>query len=129
MRKCTDGKQQGLNWTNNNILEDLDIVDDIALLSTVYFDIQEKTDQLQYFSGQVRLQINTSKTKIMDFTEINTDIKLNNNSLEKVTQFTYLGSIMSYDGDAIPEMKTRRALASNAFKQLKNVWKSKTTEQ
>jgi hypothetical protein len=62
----------------------------------------------------------------MDFTEVNIDIKLNNNPLEKVTHFTYLGSRMSYDGDVTSEIKTRIALASNAFKQLTNVWRSKS---
>jgi hypothetical protein len=70
MHKCTNGKYQGISWTTNAILEDLYFVDDIALLSTVHLDIQEKTNQLQYFSGQVGLPINTSKTKIMDLTEV-----------------------------------------------------------
>jgi hypothetical protein len=61
----------------------------------------------------------------MDFTEVNKDIKLNNNPLEKVTHFTYLGSRMSYDGDVTSEIEARIALASNAFKQLGNVWRSK----
>jgi hypothetical protein len=61
----------------------------------------------------------------MDFTEVNTDIKLNNNSIKTVTHFTYLGSRIFYDGDATLEIKTLRDLASNSSKQLTNVWKSK----
>jgi hypothetical protein len=48
----------------------------------------------------MKAMINISKTKITDFTEVIADIKLNNNSLEKVTHFTYLGSRMSCDGEA-----------------------------
>jgi hypothetical protein len=60
MRKCTNGKHQRIDWTNNAILEDLDFVDDIALLSTVHLDINnktKKTDQLNYFLEQIGLQI------------------------------------------------------------------------
>ena len=51
----------------------------------------------------------------MDLTNQPNDIILNDQTIEKVTNFTYLGSKMSYDGDATSEITTRIALVSSAF--------------
>ena len=125
MRKCTDAGL-GIKWTENNTLEDLDFADDLALISSTHLNTQEKTDRLQHFSNQIGLQINTTKTKVMDLTNQPNDIILNDQTIEKVTNFTYLGSKMSYDGDATSEITTRIALASSAFNKLTNIWRSKT---
>jgi hypothetical protein len=125
MKNCTK-KQLGIKWVGDKILEDLDFADDIALLSSSHADLQEKTEKLQFYSDQLGLQINSSKTKIMDYTETTSTIILNNNKLEKVSNFSYLGSKITADGDTNAEIMTRIVLASNAFNKLSNIWKSKT---
>ena len=107
-------------------LEDLDFADDIVLLSASHEDLQEKTEKLKFYSEQLGLQINTSKTKIMDYTQKTSSIILNNNALEKVSHFSYLGSKITTDGDTNAEIMTRIALAANAFNRLSNIWRSKT---
>jgi hypothetical protein len=42
MRKNTYNTNLGINWINNTTLEDLDFVDDLALLSENHQDAQEK---------------------------------------------------------------------------------------
>lgn len=113
----------GIKWVDK-ILEDLDFADDIALLSSSHQDIQMKTNLLQNISGQIGLQINTTKTKIVDLTSSPENIQLKNYTLEKVKSFTYLGSMMSSTGDTAPEIPHRIALASSAFNKLSNIWKS-----
>jgi hypothetical protein len=68
MRKSTYNTNLGIKWINNTTLEDLDFADDLALLSENHQDAQEKTIRLHYFASQIGLQINSSKTKIMDLT-------------------------------------------------------------
>lgn len=54
--------------------------------------------------------------KLMDFTELNTDIKPHNQILEKKVQnFNYLGNRMTHNGVAFPEFRTLIALASRAL--------------
>ena len=125
MRKTTNDTHLGIKW-KDKVLEDLDFADDIALLSSTHKDAQEKTNRLQMVADQTGLQINSAKTKILDLTSKPDDIKLNDQALEKVNNFTYLGSKMSTTGDTTPEISTRIALAANAFNRLSNIWKSKT---
>ena len=80
MRKCTDAGL-GIKWTENNTLEDLDFADDLALISSTHLNTQEKTDRLQHFSNQIGLQINTTKTKVMDLTNQPNDIILNDKTI------------------------------------------------
>ena len=82
MKNCTK-KQLGIKWVDDKSLEDLDFADDIVLLSASHEDLQEKTEKLQFYSEQLGLQINTSKTKIMEYTQKTSSIILNNNALEK----------------------------------------------
>jgi hypothetical protein len=58
------------------------------------------TTRVQYFSEQIGLQINENKTKIMYFADVDNIIKFNDNVLEKVQNFTYIGSRISTNGDS-----------------------------
>jgi len=44
--------------------------------------------------------------------------------LECVDQFTYLGSVMTKDGDVEKEVNTRLAKTATVFRRLSNIWKS-----
>ena len=64
MRNTTNA-QRGLRWKFTTVLEDLDYVDDIALLSSRYKDLQEKCTRLHQVSRYTGLCINTTKTKVL----------------------------------------------------------------
>ena len=97
MRKCTNNTNRGIHWVDK-VLEDLDFADNLVLLSSTHPDAQEKINNLQNVSGQIGLQINTTKTKTIDLTNSSEDTKLSNHVLEKVNSFTYLGSKMTSTG-------------------------------
>lgn len=63
----------------------MDYAEDLTLLSSTQADAKEKKnpDRLNQFAEQIGLQNNTKKTKLIDFTNLNTDIKLNNQMFEK----------------------------------------------
>jgi len=54
----------------------------------------------------------------MEYTQKTSSIILNNNALEKVSHFLYLGSKITADGDTNAEIMTSIALAANAFNRL-----------
>jgi hypothetical protein len=72
------------------------------------------------------LTINTSETLILDLTKSNEDIQIQHATLQKVNNFTYLGSKLTLDGDTAKEIIRHIALASSAFNKLRNIWTSKT---
>ena len=101
-------------------LEDLDFTDDLALLSTNQYNMQAKTE------GQGGLSINTSKTQVMCVNSIPTaSILVNEEPLEFVEDFTFLGSLISKDSGASKDIKARLGKALGAFSQLRPSWRSK----
>ena len=54
----------GIQWTMWDHLEDLDFVDDIALLSHRFQQIQQKTTRLETIAAGTGPRINGTKTKM-----------------------------------------------------------------
>ena len=52
-------------------------------------------------------------------------ITINQNQLENVKYFKYLGSMLTEDGRCTCEIKTRFAMAKSAFNKKKNIFTSK----
>ena len=52
-------------------------------------------------------------------------VKLGEQDVEDVTEFTYLGAKVTKDGNTEAEIKTRINKARGAFAALKNIWKTK----
>ena len=57
--------------------------------------------------------------------DIETEIKLNNETIENVSEFVYLGSLLTWDNDCTKEIKRRIALAKGVMTGLNNIWNSK----
>lgn len=57
----------------------------------------------------------------MDFTDKNTELRLNHQTLDKVSHCLYLGSNIAYDGNSTLEIMTRNALTLSAFNKLSNI--------
>ena len=73
------------------------------------------------------MEISAEKTKLMtnNTIGINTEIKVNGQKLETVTNFKYLGSDIT-DGGSTPEILSRIAQATAAFTRLKPVWNERS---
>ena len=63
MKKATDGRRNGIQWTMFNQLDDLDFGNDIALLSQIHQQMQEKLTQVERRVAETGLSINTKKIK------------------------------------------------------------------
>ena len=57
--------QNLMTWKLTSKLDDLDSVDDVALLSSTKHQTQDKTTRLIEKARRVRLKINIGKTKVM----------------------------------------------------------------
>ena len=72
------------------------------------------------------MEINAEKTKLItnNTSGINTEIKVNEQKLEAVTSFKYLGSVN--DWGSKPEIRSRIAQATEALTKLKPVWNDRS---
>ena len=73
------------------------------------------------------MEISTKKTKLTtnNTSGINTEIKINDQKLEAVTSFKYLGSLIT-DEESKPEILSRMAQTTAALKRLKPVWNDRS---
>jgi hypothetical protein len=115
---------------------DNNFADDLALLNLNNKDgLEETTDLLSKYANQagLKLRINAEKTEVMavaknttqrPFTEEGTvDITIEGSLVLQVSDFTYLGVIISSDGTIDYELSARIQKVSDAFNQLSNIWK------
>ena len=65
LRNTTAGNKTGIRWNFTSKLEDLDPVDDIALMLLCYTHMQTKKRQLNQFAVRTGLSINEKKTKVL----------------------------------------------------------------
>jgi hypothetical protein len=121
---------RSIQWSLTAKLEDLDFADNLSLLSNKFQQIQLKTSALYNTAKSTGLEINTSKTKSLRInTQNNSAIKLDSQSIEDVNQFTYLGSIVSKNGGADNDIKSRFGKVRHAFVTLRPLWKNKNISQ
>ena len=73
------------------------------------------------------MEISANQTKLManNASGINTEIKVNEQKLETVTSFKYLGSVKTDEGSK-PEILSRIAQTTTALTRLKLVWIDKS---
>lgn len=124
MKSALDGNM-GIRWSMTNHLEDLDYADDICLLSHSFNQMQTKLAKLVKEAEKVGLIINVKKTKSMRiFTNNEQNFNINDEPIEDVAHFTYLGSFISRNGGASEDAMARINKASHAFSLLRCTWNS-----
>ena len=106
MRETLDGFQGGLQ-IGGRMITNLRYADDIILLATSEAELQELVDRLDRVSRKYSLLINVDKTKVMASDGIACGILIQNELLEQVDTFPYLGSLITEDGECTTEYRTR----------------------
>ena len=126
MRTAKAQSGNGIQWTPRLQLDDLDFADDLAMLSHTHRQMQDKTNNVKYSSAQIGLHVNSGKTKVHRInTTITEPVRMDDDLLEEVNSFTYLGRVVDSQGGTEADVKARIGKARAVFLQLKNVWSSK----
>ena len=108
MKQSTADRRTGIQWTFMKQLEDLDLADDISLLSHKQQDAQEKLYRVAEEAEKTGLQINIGKTEAMRVNNKQEDpLQLHQETIKEVDKFVYLGSVTSKDGGTDENLKRR----------------------
>jgi len=83
--------------------------DDIILLATSEAELQELVDHLDRVIRKYSLLINVEKAKVMASEGIACSILIQNEQLEQMDTFPYLGSLMTEDGERTALNRGRRS--------------------
>ena len=127
MKESTSGSRNGIQWTLWTQLDDLDVADDIALVSHNHSQMQDKTSTVNQLSGSIGLRIHPGKSKMLKIkTENIQAITVGGKPLEVVENFTYLGSVIDHSGGTAADVRSRVAQARTAFKNLDKIWRDRT---
>ncbi|VDP73307.1 unnamed protein product [Schistosoma curassoni] len=126
MKIPTSERKHGIKWTARNQVENLNFADDLTLLTHTHQQMQRKATRVAAASASVGLNIYKGKSKIIKYNTENTKpITLDEEAVEQVESFTFLGSITDERGGSDVDIKARIGKASTLLLQLKNIWKSK----
>ena len=112
----------GMNISN------LRYVDDTVLVSDTKDGLQELVTEAKVESEKAGLGMNVKKTKTMVVSKesnIQANIMVDNEALEQVDNFKYLGQNITPDGKNEKEIKTKIAIAKNRFNQMYKVLTSR----
>ena len=108
-------------------ITDLDFADDIALISETISQAQTLLSRVEAEAAGVGLMANPKKTKVIIFNQNgDNNIRTSDGSiLEVVSEFTYLGSLVS---SSEADIRRRIGLAGNALNKLDKIWRSKLSK-
>ena len=67
VKTSTSEGKHGIQWIDQNYLDDLDVADDLALLSHTLEQIQTKTTNVATVSASIGLNIRQGKRKILKY--------------------------------------------------------------
>ena len=127
LKRVTNNNECGLPWSEGQKLTDLDIADDIAVLEKSWRGMQELISRVEVEAGAVGLRMNAVKTKVMMIGHVDPEqnIQAEENTIEDVTKFCYLGSVLSNDSSCDKDINTRLVKANSTFGRLHCIWRSK----
>ncbi|VDP34047.1 unnamed protein product [Schistosoma mattheei] len=113
-------------WTSRMQLDDLNFACDLALLSQLQQQMQEKTNSVAAASAAVGLNIHEGKSRILRYNTACTNrMTLDGEDLEDVKTFTNLGSIIDERSESDANVKAWIGKARAACLQMRNIWNSK----
>ena len=118
-----DEAQAGIKTAGRNI-NNLRYADDTTLMAESKEELKSLLMKVKEESEKVGLKLNIQKTKIMA-SGPNTSCQIDGETMETVTDFIFLGSKITVDGDCSHEMKKCLFLQRKAMTNLDSVLKSR----
>ena len=117
-----DEAQAGIKIAGRNI-SNLRYADDTILMAESEEELKSLLMKVEEESEKAGLKVNIQKTKIMVSSPI-TSWQINGKTLETVTDFIFLGSKITADGDCSHEIKRHLLLGRKAMTNLENILES-----
>ena len=118
-----DGAQAGIKIAERNI-NNLSYADDTTLMAESKEELKILLMKVKEESEKVRLKLNIQKTKIMAFVPI-TSWQIKGETMETGTDFIFLTSKITADGDCSHKIKRRLLLGRKAMTNLDSMLKSR----
>ena len=118
-----DEAQVGIKIARRNI-NNLRDVDDTTLMADSEEELNSLLMKVKEESEKAGLKLNIQKTKIMASGPI-TSWQIDGETMETVTDFTFLGSKITADGDCNHDIKRRLLLGRKAMTNLDSILKSR----
>ena len=109
-------------------ITNLRFADDTTLICSSKQELLDLLKQTKEASEKRGLLLNTRKTKIMVIDKNRTDFSdflLEDEKIEEVEEFTYLGSIIDTKCSSAKEIKRRIGMAKSTVHNLTTIWKSR----
>src|SRR5688572_9559886 len=99
----------------------------IDLVAETKIQLQELTNKVDCSSKRLGLKINVQKTKTMVVGKRHEilDVTLGGEELEQVTEFVYLGGLITEDARCTRDIKRRSTLACTLFGKLGKIWRDR----
>ena len=118
-----DEAQAGVKIVGRNI-NNLRYADDTSLMAESEEELKSLLMKVKVESEEVGLKLNIQKTKIMASGPI-TSWEIGGETVETVSDFIFLGSKISADGDCCHEIKRRLLLGRKVMTNLDSIFKSR----
>ena len=115
--------QAGIKITRRNI-NNLRHADDITLMAESEEELKSLLMKVKEESEKVGLELNIQKTKIMASSPI-TSWEIDGETVETVSDFIFLGSKITVDGDCGHEIKRCLLLGRKVMTNLDSIFKSR----
>ena len=115
--------QAGIKIAGRNI-NNLGYADDTTLMAESEEELKSLLMKVKEESEKVGLKLNIKKTKIMESGPI-TSCQIDGETVETVSDFIFLGSKITANGDRSHEIKRRLLLERKVMTNLDNIFKSR----
>lgn len=111
---------------HGHLINNHKFADDIDLLEEDRDVLQENVERWNEAWEAAGLQINIEKTVTLVFgqEDITKELVIRSKKIENVTEFVYLGSLLTWDNDCNKEIKSRVARATAAMVGFQTIWNS-----
>ena len=106
-------------------VKDLRFADDVALCTKRTEDMESNLNKLDKASKEVGLKIHKGKTKFMTNYESNCNIKIDNELIEEVEEYKYLGQVVDPSQNMETEINARIRAAWSSFGKNKEIFTDK----
>ena len=119
-----DEAQAGIKIARRNI-NNLRYADDTILMAESEEELKSLLMKVKEESEKVDLKLNIQKTKVMASGPI-TSLQIDGETMETVTDFIFLGSKITADGDCSHEIKRHLLLGRKVMTNLDSILKAET---